>query len=105
MNGDNVVCELCPGVWLDGVVQGTPKASAWPSLPRIGMPAHVPTPAASLVTAPPPAAEPDPFLMSFSSRVRKKPEMYDASLTTPSTLARFGRRKSTRRRCASRAWR
>ena len=25
MNGDNVVCELCPGVWLDGVVQGTPR--------------------------------------------------------------------------------
>ena len=38
MNGDGVVCQLHPGVWLEGVVQSTPKVAAWASLPRIGLP-------------------------------------------------------------------
>ena len=38
MNGDVVVCELDPGLWLEGTVESVPRSSAWPTLPRLGMP-------------------------------------------------------------------
>ena len=80
MNGDVVVCELHTGLWLEGTVQSIPRITAWQSLARVDMPPP-PTDAAASSVPKAPIGIDNPMPILFSSRARKRPQLYDASTT------------------------
>jgi hypothetical protein len=82
MNGDVVVCEMLAGVWLEGTVERTPTGVTWYSLPRVGMPPPPPPSTREYAGTTKEARSLDGPLMLFSSRQRKRPELYDASTTS-----------------------
>ena len=116
VKGDLIVCELAPHLWLEGTLDGTPpKKEAWPTMPRLHMPA-APVYTPSRASRPP--------LRRWGGKIRRRGRRQRScssrrasasgrSCATrrrrrPNVLRRFGwskrrRRRSERRvsRCAS----